>query len=435
MLDLLDLDNVGPAPALRADFQSRLNLIVGDNGLGKSFLLDVAWWALTRTWAHRQAARFDESKPASIKFTFDAKNKKISYAAPFDQDTQRWKGKHGRPPSPGLVLYAQVDGSFSVWDPARNYWIKTKDGDIQERPPAYHFKPEEVWRGLSWNEKTVCAGLDRDWVTWQQRKDSSLFKVLAHALKTLSPPGERPLTPGEPKKLDIDVDHLFPTISTEYADDVPLAHASAGVRRVAALAYLLVWSWEQHVQACHAYGRERAHEVIFLIDEVESHLHPRWQRGILRSLLELTRALATGNLPRASVQLIAATHSPLVLASAEPLFDDEQDALFLLDLVRSKEKPSQARVRIDQRPWAKHGSVNAWLQSYIFGLGQARSVEAEAAIAAATKWMAGKTVAEPLDTKRKIAAALKRALPDQDPFWPRWIAHAARKSPASDESE
>ncbi|WP_218969708.1 hypothetical protein, partial [Candidatus Synechococcus spongiarum] len=28
----------------------RLNLSIGDNGLGKSFLLDVAWWALTRKW-------------------------------------------------------------------------------------------------------------------------------------------------------------------------------------------------------------------------------------------------------------------------------------------------------------------------------------------------------------------------------------------------
>ena len=28
----------------------RLNVITGDNGLGKSFLLDVIWWALTRKW-------------------------------------------------------------------------------------------------------------------------------------------------------------------------------------------------------------------------------------------------------------------------------------------------------------------------------------------------------------------------------------------------
>ena len=32
----------------------RLNLITGDNGLGKSSLLDIAWWALTRRQSKRK---------------------------------------------------------------------------------------------------------------------------------------------------------------------------------------------------------------------------------------------------------------------------------------------------------------------------------------------------------------------------------------------
>lgn len=48
MLKYLHLKNVGPAPEMEMDLGTRLNLITGDNGLGKSFLLDVAWWALTR---------------------------------------------------------------------------------------------------------------------------------------------------------------------------------------------------------------------------------------------------------------------------------------------------------------------------------------------------------------------------------------------------
>ena len=45
------LTNVGPAKEFYLDFGERLTLIAGDNGLGKSFLLDAAWWALTSTWA------------------------------------------------------------------------------------------------------------------------------------------------------------------------------------------------------------------------------------------------------------------------------------------------------------------------------------------------------------------------------------------------
>ena len=51
MLDFLKLKYVGPAPELELNLARRINVITGDNGLGKSFLLDIAWWALTRTWA------------------------------------------------------------------------------------------------------------------------------------------------------------------------------------------------------------------------------------------------------------------------------------------------------------------------------------------------------------------------------------------------
>lgn len=50
MLKSLHLKNVGPAPEMQMELAPRLNLITGDNGLGKSFLIDVAWWALTRKW-------------------------------------------------------------------------------------------------------------------------------------------------------------------------------------------------------------------------------------------------------------------------------------------------------------------------------------------------------------------------------------------------
>ena len=49
MLKHLKLTNIGPADT-ELEFGKRLNLITGDNGLGKSFLMDVAWWSMTRKW-------------------------------------------------------------------------------------------------------------------------------------------------------------------------------------------------------------------------------------------------------------------------------------------------------------------------------------------------------------------------------------------------
>ena len=88
MIESLHLKNVGPAAELTLDFAPRLNLITGDNGLGKSFLLDVAWWALTRRWPHDlnplltsgYAARpTDVKKPATIGFRVESKVKSVAY--------------------------------------------------------------------------------------------------------------------------------------------------------------------------------------------------------------------------------------------------------------------------------------------------------------------------------------------------------------------
>ena len=81
-----------------------------------------------------------------------------TYAATskFERDTESWPNQRGRPPIPGLVIYAQVDGGFSVWDPARNYW----KGENRERPDAYHFQPDEVWGGLPKDKPIkLCNGL------------------------------------------------------------------------------------------------------------------------------------------------------------------------------------------------------------------------------------------------------------------------------------
>ncbi|MBI4819298.1 MAG: AAA family ATPase [Deltaproteobacteria bacterium] len=157
MLESLHLKNVGPAPEMKLELAPRLNLITGDNGLGKSFLLDVAWWALTRTWARQLV--IPTSQNASIAYAYTKSRGSYSYTSTYEAGVERWSVQRGRPPIPGLIVYAQVDGAFSVWDPARNYW----KGDAPDRPNAYLFSATQVWEG---NEH--CEGLIRDWGSWQR---------------------------------------------------------------------------------------------------------------------------------------------------------------------------------------------------------------------------------------------------------------------------
>jgi len=187
--------------------------------------------------------------------------------------------------------------------------------------------------------------------------------------------------------------------------ETPLAHAPAGLRRVIGLAYVVVWAWREHRIAAGLKKRPPNNSLVLLIDEVESHLHPKWQRTILPSVL---RALND----EVQLQVVATTHSPLVLASVESTFDAEKDAWFDLDLV-------EHRAVLQKRPFVRRGEVGNWLVSEAFDLKDPRSLEGEKAIAAAQR-----VLDSPAPSEEAIAQAdhgLRSAgLPDIDPFWVQW---------------
>ncbi len=415
MLKRLTLTHIGPGAKFDMDFAERLNLITGDNGLGKSFLLDCAWWALTRTWARSPVIpALTQRVVSEIKFEFDAKTKVFNYASKFDRKTQSWRGKQGRPSDPGLVLYAQVDGGFSVWDPQRNYWRTVRGVDVQDRPAAYLFKPDDVWNGLHIDGKRHCNGLIDDWAAWQRERKRP-FQLLEAALNRLSADESEPLSIGEPTRIGLDESRWIPTIRQPGAGEVPIIHASAGVRRIAALAYLLVWAFTEHEIAARQRGQKASRQIIFLIDEIDTHLHPRWQRKVLNALLEVVDALIAGG--EAQVQIVATTHSPMVMASVEPFFDEALDRHWTL---QADERSKQ--VSLETREWCAEGDAGAWLVSPSFGLTQARSAEAEKAIEAAEALARGdlKNLPTELNNRKKIEAKLQQLLPATDPFLLRW---------------
>jgi hypothetical protein len=423
MLKHLKMTNVGPAPTMELEFGKRLNILTGDNGLGKSFLLDIAWWALTRKWPAEINKRLPAglmAKPhvsgkATIEFTFTGKSKPVSYTSTFDRKAQAWTGQSGRPSHSDIVLYAQVDGSFAVWDPARNYqyWHTNDKLDSQGRPPAYVFSPPEVWDGLRDPERgLLCNGLISDWAGWQKEKGSA-FKSLCSVLKALSPSKEEIIVPGELTRIGLDDPRDIPTLKMPYGQSVPVLHASAGIRRIIALAYLLVWSWEEHKQASKLLDQEITSQVIFLIDEIEAHLHPKWQRSIITALFSVMKTLNG----KTDVQVITATHSPLVLVSLEPFFNSEKDAWFDLDF---KGENNQKRVVLTHRDFVIHGDVCNWLTSEAFDLSSSRSPQYEKLVADASKLLekSDATINEVRSMHQRLVAALS----PKDSFLFRWRA-------------
>jgi predicted ATPase len=408
MLKEFHLKSVGPASQFDVDFADRLNIFTGDNGLGKSFLLDVAWWVLTKNWADQPAypRKYTGDIPEIISQISTGENTN-NYQSYFDFSEQQWQNSNISPELKGVVISVRVDGGFSVFDPAR------------KRDIIYNFTSDTLWNGLKSKEKVFCNGLIHDWVTWQNQPQKIPFQLLTQVIKKLASHPDEWMDIGEPTRVSLEDVRDIPTINLPYGN-IPITQSSAGMKRILGLAYLLVWTWYEHEKASELRKQEPINQIVLLIDEIESHLHPRWQRIILPSVLSVVKQLQ----PNMQIQALVTTHSPLVLASLEPIFDDEQDKLFLFEMQGQE-------VVLHEVFWTKQGDTVGWLTSDIFGLKQARSQEAETAIEAAEAWMRDDNMnnyPEYLRTQSQIHQQLQKLLPGHDPFWTRWIVTSEKRS-------
>jgi hypothetical protein len=151
--------------------------------------------------------------------------------------------------------------------------------------------------------------------------------------------------------------------------------------------------------------------MMVIVDELEAHLHPKWQRIVLPALMSVGDLLSSD----LTIQMIAASHSPMILASMEASFDPSTDVLYHL-------YGAGPMVKLEETPFVKYGDASGWLTSPLFGLRHARSKEAEAAIEEA------KSLQLSLEVSAKeveaVSDKLRLHLSGDDKFWPRWLFFA-----------
>ena len=422
VLHSLELHDIGPARQFLYRPAERLNIITGDNSLGKTFLFDCIWWALTGTWVSTPARPRSDSDPkiASIAYEVQTGVGKAGHIqkvnATFDRNKQRWNTPKGKSVEAGLVIYARYDGAFTIWDSTRRELSEVFDG---AETATMTLSRENVWDGKSpdGSRNWLCNGLIRDWVNWQRSGAAGAhfereWKALRGCISCLSPAGE-PLAAGEPTRTNLLDDRDIPTIVLPYGA-VPLTHASAGVQRILALAYVLVWAWFRHLKNSEILRQEPQSRLVLLMDEVEAHLHPRWQRIIVPALMKALGELSSVLAP----QIHLATHSPMVMASTEVVFDEARDDLHHLRL-------EGREVVLEELPFIKRGRADAWLISEVFGLDLPLSKPAEDAVKRAKAIQLQETPAP--EEVAAIDAELKQTLSENDPFWPRWRFFAKEK--------
>jgi hypothetical protein len=425
MLKKITLDYVGPAKHMEVDFADRLTVITGDNSLGKSLLLDVAFFCCTRDWPGEVAIPLRGwSKGAKISVsgvTDNAEKKNHKYYGEFlfSPGIRKWDGG---PPvdlhrsgndeyidlrsitknSPGITLYSRVDGSFSVYDPERALLWRSTQTDW-----SFRITKDQVWLGAETASGiSYCRGIVQDWIDWRNRR-SDIFSQFRDVFDILRDNGDGFSFNGDTIRLPGGDVTDWPVIETPYGS-VAVIHISEAVKRIIALSYMIIWTIHEHKLAVEANEAKPNKHLIVILDEIEAHLHPTWQRLILPALLAVS-----DEIEGFTVQFIVTTHSPLVLAGLEPTFDETRDKILHL-------KREGADVSLETLPFRPYGTASEWLMSPVFGLEEARNLPAQTILRQARDLMRQPKSEATEQQAKALEPDLRHLIPSIDPFWTGW---------------
>lgn len=421
MINRLHLKNVGLFADEELHFAPRLNLITGGNGLGKSFLLNLTWFALTGVWPKNvqpslpgglMALPTDLNAEASLEASFDGADGETALRSRFERGDWRWSRRDTSVHSSDVLIWATADGGFALWDPSRN----GPKAQAQGLPPAHILTDDQVMNGLPGTDlKWLCMGFVRDGLLWWgDRYFEEELNLFTKVLAALSD-ADGPMTLERARLVDpLDIRRI-PVIGMPDGVRVPVTHASTGVRKVVKLAYMLVWQWTEHVRTRDALGLPPARRIVLLWDDADAGLSPRRQREVLPGLMRAMKLLPG----EPDVQFVVTTRSPLVMSSVELDFRSDVDRWFDLD-------GEEGRVKVRAREYLPMGGVGNWLTSEAFDLPTEYSVGTERVLEEA-KALMRRWRDVPAEELLEMTKKLGKVLPDADPYWINWNAMLFRR--------
>jgi predicted ATP-binding protein involved in virulence len=103
------------------------------------------------------------------------------------------------------------------------------------------------------------------------------------------------------------MNHQELRVEFDDAREIPFGSLSDGQRSLILLAADIAWRAAQ-LNPIYAADAPRLTKGVVLIDEIELHLHPQWQRSVVPNLLRIFE----------NIQFVMTTHSPQVVSTARP---------------------------------------------------------------------------------------------------------------------
>ncbi len=302
------------------------NVLLGDNGSGKTtFLRAVAYATIPRQErsALRRGMLFwmrdkeDDTAHFSVQLTLDG-HESPPFQVWFNPAGGGWLT--GEPDTPETLKRVFVAG----FGPFRRF----TGGDLEYEKQFAELPC--VGRIISLFDERFSLAESLAWLKLLRFREATSdpraaeSKMLLEALRALVNQGG--LLPNGVQLDRITADYVI--FKDGYGLEIPVDELSDGYRSILSLTFELIRQLAAHYGAAHVFNASSTAVIapgIVLIDEIDAHLHPSWQRQIGFTLRKLFP----------NIQWVVATHSPLICQAAIA----ETDTIYHLPRPGTDEEP------------------------------------------------------------------------------------------------
>jgi predicted ATPase len=338
-LKRLVLQNIGAFKDLSLDLDPHLTVLLGDNGVGKSTILRAAAFALAGSDNEPAvAAAFLRGQETSGSIVLET-NGGTSYKVDIHKRTDGAKATFL--PQPWLHREGHLALGFPPLRMVSS--SKSRGPEVGREPPRP--SPNDVLP-IATNQPDPRTNDLKQWLVNLDyaRKSGGDSAKIGRLLKDFFVTLAELLEGVKVDFQDLKVDGLEIKVVTDDGE-VPLNALSQGtVSLIGWIGVLLQRLYEVYDRA----DNPRDQFAIVLMDEIDAHMHPRWQQSLVGKLKTLFP----------NIQFVATTHSPFIVAGREPS-----------EIVRLRRDLTTREIRVEPAyADTKGADVASILRSYLFDL-------------------------------------------------------------------
>lgn len=297
-INKINIDQIGPIKELELNFSSKFNIICGQNGIGKTTILDCLAQSFAGSSSTLKKRAGAEMSSWDLEVSIDSKDIQKTFDVFHFHPNETSRNYNGFYESSNEVVVFKTHRDIP--------YKKLSSLNTDKQKSINNFHQETIGGSLSddlknWFVNRFLFSAQKDTLDQGQLKNYELAKK---CFSIVNP--EIEFSKVLPNSFDI-------MLKTR-AGDIYFEYLSSGYKSCLAVLLGVIMEIELRFKNPSIFIKE--FQGVIIIDEIDLHLHPEWQANIYKSLKEI--------LPNA--QIFTSTHSPHIIQIANP---DEIIALTL----------------------------------------------------------------------------------------------------------